>query len=246
MRSIVLLALLAGLTGCAGLTAQSGDEPGLADVRAKIAMGRCDDGLVAGLGRYKVPELEQEAAYICLQQGEIAAVEKLLENYTTAQQQAYAPSTDYPTSSQPVRPRAVSTQTQKQAPHADYSAYLLALAQQLRFDMAEGDDLARIREGRVAHQRYADFVRSYPESEYRSEVGPRLNALFEEIASSEHRLALQAAEAGDLQTAHARMSYIARYYPHSRVARDANDWLEKHPQTEQDNTAPGSAWKTGP
>ena len=218
MRSTVLLVLLAGLTGCAGLSGQSAEEPGLADVRAKIAMGRCDDGLVAGLNRYKAPELEQEAAYICLQQGEIEAVEKLLSNYTTGRQTAT---------------------------HADYSVYLLALAQQLRFEMTEDDDLARIREGRVAHQRYADFVRSYPESEYRREVGPRLNSLLEEMASSEHRLALAAAEAGDMPTAQARMSYIARYYPHSRVAREANDWLEQHVETEQDNTAPGSAWEPG-
>src|SRR5690554_5834685 len=137
MRSTVLLVLLAGLAGCAGLAGQSGEEPGLADVRAKIALGRCDEGLVAGLNRYHAPELEQEAAYICLQQGELEAVEKLLSNYAT---------------------------TQHNAAHADYSVYLLALAQQLRFDMTEDDDLARIREGRVAHQRYADFVRSYPES----------------------------------------------------------------------------------
>ena len=218
MRSIVLLVLLAGLAGCAGMNGQTVEEPGLADVRAKIALGRCDEGLVAGLKRYKAPELEQEAAYICLQQGEIEAVEQLLKHYTT--------------------------EPQHNTLHADYSVYLLALAQQLRFDMTEDDDLARIREGRVAHQRYADFVRSYPESEYRSEVGPRLNSLLEEMANAEHRLALKAAEAGDMQAAQARMSYIARYYPHSRVAREANDWLERQPQAEEDDSAPGSAWES--
>lgn len=218
MRSTVLLVLLAGLAGCAGLAGQSGEEPGLADVRAKIALGRCDEGLVAGLNRYHAPELEQEAAYICLQQGELEAVEKLLSNYAT---------------------------TQHNAAHADYSVYLLALAQQLRFDMTEDDDLARIREGRVAHQRYADFVRSYPESVYRSEVGPRLNTLFEEMASAEYRLALTTAQTGDVQGAQARMSYIVRYYPLSSAAREANDWLEENATTEQDGTAPGTAWETG-
>lgn len=217
MRSAVLLVLLAGLAGCAGLAGQSGEAPGLADVRAKIALGRCDEGLVAGLNRYHAPELEQEAAYICLQQGEIEAVETLLSNYDTKQ---------------------------RNTAHADYSVYLLALAQQLRFEMTD-DDLARIREGRVAHQRYADFARSYPESAYRSEVGPRLNTLFEEMARAEHRLALTAAEAGNMQRAQARMSYITRYYPHSSAAREANDWLEKNAVTdEQDNTAPGNAWES--
>ena len=217
MRLTVLLVLLAGLTGCASMTTQSGNEAGLTDVRAKIALGRCDDGLVTSLSRSKAPELEQEAAYICLQQGKLEAVEQLLKDYT---------------------------KRHPNGPHPDYSAYLMALAQQVRFELTETDELARIREGRITHQRYADFVRSYPESEYRSEVGPRLNTLLEDMASTEYRLALKTAGEGDMQTAQARMSYIVRYYPHSRVVRDVNDWLGRV-GTGQDNTAPGSAWQPG-
>lgn len=215
MRSMVVLAMLAGLAGCAGMAAQPGNEAALADVRAKIAMGRCDEGLVAGLNRHRAPELEQEAAYVCLQQGEVAAVDQLLKDYR---------------------------KRHRNGPHPDYSAYLLALAQQVRFELTANDDLARLREGREAHRRYADFARSYPESEYRTEVGPRLNALLEEMAQSEYRLALAAEQAGDQQGAEARMRYVLRYYPHSSVARQANDWLEHVSGDESDMTSPGTAW----
>lgn len=217
MRSTVLLMLLAVLTGCAGMTTQSVNEAGLADARAKIALGRCDEGLITSLNRSKAPELDQEAAYICLQQGELEAVEQLLKDYN---------------------------KRHRNGPHPDYSAYLLALAQQARFEMTENDLKERIREGRMTHQLYADFVRSYPESRYRGEVGPHLNSLLEDMANTEYRLALKAADAGDAHTAQNRMHYIARYYPHSKVAREANDWLERV-QTDQDNTAPGSAWESG-
>lgn len=215
MRSMVLLVMLVGLAGCAGMAAQPGNESALADVRAKVAMGRCDDGLVAGLNRHKAPELEQEAAYVCLQQGEAQAVDQLLKDYT---------------------------RRHRNAPHPDYSAYLLALAQQVRFELAGEDDLARLREGREAHKRYADFARSYPDSEYRTEVGPRLNALLEKMAQSEYRLALAAEQAGDKQNAEARMRYVLRYYPHSSVARQASDWLEHLTQGELDTGSPGTAW----
>ena len=215
MRSMVLLVMLAGLAGCAGMATQAGNEAALADVRAKIAMGRCDEGLVAGLKRHKAPELEQEAAYICLQQGEAEAVDQLLQDYS---------------------------KRHRNGPHPDYSAYLLTLAQQLRFELAADDDLARLREGREAHRRYADFARSYPESEYRTEVGPRLNALLEEMAQAEYRLAWEAELAGDRQSAEARMRYIARYYPLSSVARKVNDWLGEIDQQDTDPVSPGTAW----
>lgn len=215
MRSMVLLALLAGLAGCAGMASHTGNEAVLADVRAKIAMGRCDEGLVAGLNRAKAPELEQEAAYVCLQQGEVEAVEQLLKDYSTRH---------------------------RNGPYPDYSAYLVALAQQVRFELSEDDELNRIRQGREAHRRYAEFVRTWPDSEYRAEVGPRLNTLLEEMARTEHRLALQAAAEGDAEMAEARMRYIARYYPHSSVAREVNDWIQRSTETRQNTTGPGTAW----
>ena len=215
MRSMVLLVMLAGLAGCAGMGTQTGNEAALADVRAKIAMARCDDGLVAGLKRHKAPELEQEAAYICLQQGEAEAVDQLLTDYS---------------------------KRHRNGPHPDYSAYLLTLAQQLRFELAANDDLARLREGREAHRRYADFARSYPESEYRTEVGPRLNALLEEMAQAEYSLAREAELAGDMQDAEARMRYLLRYYPLSSVARQASDWLADSVPGEADAASPGTAW----
>jgi TolA-binding protein len=216
MRSMVLLVALTGLAGCAAMGPQSGKDAGLADVRAKITMGVCDDGLVSGLKRSQAPELEQEAAYICLQQGELEAVEQLLTDY--------------------------SGRHRNGGPHPDYSAYLLALAQQVRFELTNQDDVARLREGREAHRRYADFARSYPASEYRTEVGPRLNSLLEEMAQAEFRLAEAAAQSGDRQTAQQRMEYLLRYYPHSSVARQASDWLEHATRDEPDNTPPGTAW----
>lgn len=215
MRSMLLLVILASLAGCAGMAAQPGNEAALADVRAKIALGRCDEGLVEDLGRHRIPELEQEAAYVCLQQGEAEAVERLLTGYD---------------------------RRHGRAPHPDYSAYLLALAQQVRFERVENDNAARLREGRQTHQRYADFVRSYPESEYRSDVGPRLNRLLEEMAQAEYRLARTALEAGDVDQGEARMRYLLRYYPHSSVAPEASDWLEQTGRDDPDNKPPGTAW----
>lgn len=215
MRLMILLAALVSLAGCAGMTAQPGNEAALADVRAKIALGRCDDGLVQSLARHPAPELEQEAAFVCLQQGEVEAVERLLTGYD---------------------------RRHRNAPHPDYSAYLLALTQQVRFELAEGEDALQITEGRKAHQRYAEFVHRYPESEYRNDVGPRLNRLLEDMAQAEYRLAQAALEAGDAAQAEARMRYLLRYYPHSSVAREASDWLEQAARGEDDNIAPGTAW----
>lgn len=214
MRLMVLMVVLAGLSGCAGMASQPGNDSELADVRAKIALGRCDEGLVSGLQQQKVPELDQEAAYVCLQRGELEAVEQLLGDYSTRH---------------------------RNPPHPEYSAYLLALTQQLRFELAE-DDTQRLREGRAAHARYAEFARTYPDSEYRTEVGPRLNTLLDEMASAEYRLAQAAVSAGDRSTAQARMQYIVRHYPLSRAARQASDWLEARTADEADNASPGTAW----
>src|SRR5690606_2089015 len=82
MRSLGMMVLLAGLSGCAGMASQPGNDSELADVRAKIALGRCDEGLVTGLRNQNMPELDQEAAYVCLQRGELEAVEQLLADYS--------------------------------------------------------------------------------------------------------------------------------------------------------------------
>lgn len=214
MRLMVLMVVLAGLSGCAGMASQPGNDSELADVRAKIALGRCDEGLVTGLRNQNMPELDQEAAYVCLQRGELEAVEQLLADYS---------------------------KRHRDPPHPDYSAYLLALTQQLRFELTE-DDTARLREGRAAHARYAEFARTYPDSEYRTEVGPRLNTLLDEMASAELRLAQAAANAGDRSTAQARMQYIMRHYPLSGAAREAGNWLEARTGDEDENVPPGTAW----
>lgn len=201
MRLCVVLMLLVGLTGCAGMGSSQQTEAGLVDARAKISMGRCDNDLVADLRRHKAPELEQQAAYICLQQGEVVAVEALLKDY---------------------RQRHVDP------PYPDYSAYLMTLAQYARFEMTEDDDALRLKEARKVHAQFAEFVRDFPESDYRAEIAPRLNELLEEMAGAEYRLALKAIEAGDGQIGEQRMRYVARYYPHTNPGRDANAWLDQH------------------
>ncbi len=203
MRVYAVLLVLAGLAGCAGTGSQSADEAGLTDARAKISLGRCDDGLVADLRRHKAPELEQQAAYVCLQQGELEAVEKLLKDYS---------------------------QRHASPPYPDYSAYLLALAQLTRFELSADEPLKRLQEGRKAHTQFAEFVRSYPESEYRNEVAPRMHAVLELMAQAEYQLATQALEQGDGQTGIARMQYLNRSYSQTAAGRDATTWLSNNQQ----------------
>ena len=104
----------------------------------------------------------------------------------------------------------------------------MTLAQYARFEMAEDDDALRLKEARKVHALFAEFVRDFPESDYRAEIAPRLNELLEEMASAEYRLAQQAIQAGDAKIGQQRMSYIARYYPHTASGRDANTWLDQH------------------
>ncbi|EZQ20309.1 hypothetical protein CF98_01100 [Halopseudomonas bauzanensis] len=191
---------MAGLAGCASTGSQQRQEEGLVDARAKISMGRCDTKLISDLRQHQAPELEQQAAYVCLQQGEVVAVETLLNDYQKRH----------------VEP-----------PYPDYSAYLLTLAQYARFEMTADDDALRLKEGRKVHAQFADFVRRYPDSDYRTEVAPRLHELLEDMAGAEYRLAMQAAEAGDRQTAEQRMNYIARHYAHTASGREANAWLDR-------------------
>ncbi|CEA02128.1 Outer membrane protein assembly factor BamD [Pseudomonas saudimassiliensis] len=200
MRLLAVLWLSVGLVGCASTGSPQRSEEGLIDARAKISMGRCDTKLVADLRKHPVPELDQQAAYVCLQQGEVKAVEALLEDY---QQRHVEP------------------------PHPDYSAYLLTLAQYARFEMAAEDDVLRLKEGRKLHAQFADFVRRFPDSDYRTEIAPRLHELLEGMAAAEYRLALTAAEAGDREGGRQRMDYVARYYPHTESGREARAWLER-------------------
>lgn len=201
MRVYAVLIVLAGLAGCAGTGSHSGNEAGLTDARAKISLGRCDDGLVADLRRHKAPELEQQAAYVCLQQGELDAVGMLLKGYS---------------------------QRHAKAPYPDYSAYLLALAQMARFELTADDQPKRLQEGRKAHAQLTEFVRSYPESEYRTEVAPRLRTVLEDMAQTEYQLATQALEQGDRQAGIARMDYVSRSYSQTAAGRDAVAWLSNN------------------
>lgn len=199
-RTGVLLAVLIGLHGCAGLgqgdTQRSAD---MADVRAKLGLGGCDQRLVQQTLSLKQPELEQEAAYVCLQQGELGLVDQLLSGFD----QRYAA-----------------------PPHADYAAYLAALAEFMRFESTVDDAQQRLQAGRAAHAALVRFVREHPDSEYRSEVAPRLQRILEGMALAEFELAELAALNGDLDSAEARMRYVTRQYARTEAAKQARKWLE--------------------
>ena len=113
------------------------------------------------------------------------------------------------------------------AANLDYSAYLLALAQFIRFELAEGDDQARLTTGRRAHDGLVAFVRQYPESSYRQEVAPRLEALHEGMASAEYGLALADIEAGRRELGAKRLRYVVQNYSRSDAASSAKQWLEQ-------------------
>lgn len=125
--------MLAGLGGCAGLGQNDAERTGeVADVRAKLGLGRCDADLARQTLALKQPELEQEAAFVCLQQAEFGLVDRLLADY----EERYA-----------------------SPPNPDYSAYLLALTEFLRFEAALGDAQQRLLTGRIAHAALVGFVR---------------------------------------------------------------------------------------
>jgi outer membrane protein assembly factor BamD (BamD/ComL family) len=200
IRLVMAAILLAGVTGCAGM-AQTDQQrhAQTADVRAKLSLGGCDTALAEQILPLRNPALEQEAAFACLQQGELRAVERLLGDYQT---------------------RHVDP------PFPDYSAYLLALTDLVRFEAALGDDRERLAIGRNAHQALVQFVRAYPDSSYRSEVAPRLEQLLEGMARAEYQLAQLALETQARDQGIARMRYIVEQYPRSSAARDANRWLD--------------------
>ncbi len=202
MRSTVFLILVASLVGCAtGPARGPSDDAASVDVRARLSLGGCEPELADQVLRLDNPGLEQEAAFQCLQEGQLAALGQLLTGYQSRH--------DSP-------------------PNPDYSDYLLALAEFVRFELAEGDASEQLTAGRRAHDRLVMFVRAYPQSAYRTEVAPRLATLHEGMAGAEYRLAMSAIEKGRRELGTSRLRYIAREYPRSSAATDARRWLEQH------------------
>lgn len=202
-RTSMLLVVMATLSGCAGLGQSDAQRSStLADIKAKLGLGRCDMSLAEDVLSMRRPALEQEAAYLCLQKGELDVVEHLLEGFHKR----------YP-----------------DAAYADYSAYLAALNLFMRFEASLGDEQQRLATGRAAHAALVGFVRKYPQSEYRSEVAPRLQQILEGMAMAELGLARELAEAGDPAGAEARMRYLISGYPLTEAASDARAWLELRP-----------------
>lgn len=204
MRIMLLMMLVTGLAGCANTLPQSGparvDNAALVDARAKLGLGRCSLELANEILALRSPGLEQEAAYTCLQQGQIPAVERLLSDFETR----------HPS-----------------ATNQDYSAYLRALAEFIRFELAEGDDQDRLVVGRRAHDGLVAFVRQYPDSAYRQEVAPRLEALHEGMAGAEFGLAMADIESGRRELGASRLRYVVEQYPRSDAATAAGRWLEQ-------------------
>lgn len=201
MRCALMLILFATLVGCAANPARSlSEDPETVDIRARLSLGGCDAQLVEQLLRLRSPGLEQEAAFQCLQEGQLVIVERLLGGYK---------------------------ERHDNAPNPDYSDYLLALTDFVRFELAEGDASEQLTAGRRAHDRLVDFVRSYPQSAYRTEVAPRLEALHEGMARAEYRLAMGEIEKRRREIGASRLRYIAREYPRSSAASDAKRWLEQ-------------------
>ncbi|MFO7704853.1 MAG: outer membrane protein assembly factor BamD [Halopseudomonas sp.] len=204
MRIILLMMLAMGLAGCATTATQSRletvDNAALLDARAKLGLGRCSLELANEIVALRNPGLEQEAAYTCLQQGQIPAVERLLADF-----QARHPN----------------------AANQDYSAYLRALAEFVRFELAEGDDQDRLAVGRRAHDGLVAFVRQYPDSAYRQEVAPRLEALHEGMAGAEYGLAMADIESGRGELGTSRLRYVVDQYPRSDAATAASRWLDQ-------------------
>ncbi len=199
-RTLFLAAALIGLAGCAGM-AQNEQQRGalVADVRAKLGLGGCDIALAEQILPLRDPALEQEAAFTCLQQGELEAVERLLVNYTDRH---------------------------AQPPYPDYSAYLLALTDLVRFQSAIGDDSQRLAIGRRAHENLVRFVRAYPNSSYRADAAPHLEQLHEGMARAEYHLAQLSLETQAREEGVQRLRYIVEQYPRSSAARDASRWLD--------------------
>lgn len=193
----IVLAL--SLTGCAGNQVRSqGQEAALADVRARLAMGQCDTALTQQVQSLGAPAVLLEAAYQCLTLARLDVAQVLVDSY---RQQGEAVS------------------------EADYAAYLAALIPYARFELARGDSQLQLQLGREAHAALTGFVRAHPQSGYRAEMVPRVQAVLEGMARAEYDLAVLDQERGDLARAKARMRYVQRGYPRSAAAADATAWL---------------------
>lgn len=201
MRMMLPFFIAVTLTGCATGSGQGpASNSQTVDIRAKLSLSGCEPQLADRVLALESPSLEQEAAFQCLQDGQLATVERLLTGYQERH--------DNP-------------------PNPDYSVYLLALTDFVRFELAEGDAPAQLTAGRKAHDQLVAFVRAYPESAYRAEVAPRLEALHEGMARAEYRLAMTDIEKGRRELGASRLRYVVREYPRSAASVDARRWLEQ-------------------
>lgn len=200
MGCCLLLAL--SLIGCAGnQPGQQQQDGAVADVRARLGMGQCDAALAVQVRALDDSAVLLEAAYQCLKLAQLDTAQSLLDSYQ-AQQQG--------------------------AGERDYAAYLAALIPYARFELAEGDSQLQLQLGREAHSALTGFVRAYPQSGYRAEMVPRVQAVLEGMARAEYNLALLDLERGQPERARARMRYLQSGYPRSAAAADATAWLLDH------------------
>lgn len=199
MRGVWMVAVVLGLTGCASSNVKQQEQnSAIADARARLGLGQCDMSVAQQVHQLSDPQLDLEAAYLCLQQGKLPPLELVLEDFE---------------------------KRHPNAPYQDYASYLKAMVPFARFEMAAGDDQQRLRMGRDAHAQLTGFIRHYPESAYRSEIVPRLETVLEGMARSEYNLAIMDVEAGQRDRGEARLRYLAKYYPRSKAAVDAQSWL---------------------
>ncbi|MEL0168117.1 MAG: outer membrane protein assembly factor BamD [Pseudomonadaceae bacterium] len=195
----LLLAL--SLAGCAGQQVSRQQQDGaVADVRARLGMGQCDAALAAQVRALGDSAVLLEAAYQCLTMAQLDTAQSLLDSY----------------------------QAQQGGSEGDYAAYLAALIPYARFELAAGDSQLQVQLGREAHAALTGFVRSYPQSGYRAEMVPRVQAVLEGMARAEYDLAVLDQERGQLERARARMRYLQNGYPRSAAAADATAWLLDH------------------
>ncbi|ROZ81011.1 outer membrane protein assembly factor BamD [Pseudomonas neustonica] len=208
MRGVWLLAVLLGLAGCASSTVKQQEQSSaVADARARLGMGQCNMNLAQQVHQLSDPQLDLEAAYLCLQQGQLPPLELVLEDFA---------------------------KRHPDAPYQDYASYLQAMVPFARFEMAAGDDQERLRVGREAHAQLTGFIRHYPESAYRSEIVPRLETLLEGMAQAEYDLAMLDVETGQRERGEARLRYLTQYYPRSKAAVEAQHWLGTAPSSTSD------------
>lgn len=201
MRMMLPLLFVVALGGCAtGAKQNLATDARAVDIKAKLSLSGCAPDMADQVLDLRNPALEQEAAFRCLQDGQLTTVERLLTGYRDRH--------DNP-------------------PNPDYSEYLLALTDFVRFELAEGDAASQLKAGRKSHDQLVAFVRNYPESAYRNEVAPRLETLHEGMARAEYRLAMTDIEKGRREMGASRLRYVAREYPRSAAAVDARRWLEQ-------------------